>query len=250
MPNAPQTPSATGASSTASPGRRTTRVPGLFYLLMGLPSVFNLQYMPAAFIVSGDPAATAQKITSGTLLYRIGILSGLVANIGFLVLAWILYDVFRHVDRRQARLLVLFVSVSVAIGILNELTHYAPLVMLSGAHFLSAFDRPQLEALSYASLRLHAEGLALNAAFWGLWLIPFGILVVRSGFLPRIIGYCLLTGAVSYLVLCVASIVFPASRVTVYNLMLPLFAIGELPILLWLLIKGVPVRSAEPQVAA
>src|SRR5580765_6668213 len=93
----------------------TTRVPGWLYLLMGVPAVFNLQYMPSAFIVPGDAAATARRITDGALVYRAGILCGLVSNVGFLLLALSLYDLFKHVDRKQARLLVVLVAVSVAI---------------------------------------------------------------------------------------------------------------------------------------
>jgi hypothetical protein len=223
----------------------TTRVPGLLYLLMGLPAVFNLQYMPSAFIVPGDAAATARRITDGALVYRAGVLCGLVSNVGFLLLALSLYDLFRHVDRKQALLLVVLVAVSAAIGIVNEVPHLAPLAFLSGANFLSAFTRPQLEALSMAFLRLYGSGLALNATLWGLWLFPFGVLVIKSRTIPGLIGYCLIVGGFAYLATSVAGILWPAYRVAVANAMTPLYAIGEVPIFLWLLIRGARVPPVE-----
>ena len=49
----------------------------VWYLLMGFPGAFNLQYMPR-FIVSGDAAATAANIAAGEMMYRIVALSGRV----------------------------------------------------------------------------------------------------------------------------------------------------------------------------
>ena len=229
---------------------KTTRVPGMLYLLMGLPAVFNLQMIPARFVVPGDAAATAQRIATGTAIYRAGILCGVVSCVGFVLLALSLYELFKDVDRKQARLLLVLVSVSATIGLVNELNRFAPLILLSGADFLSAFTKPQLDALALGFLRLHSAGLAINSTFWGLWLLPFGILVMRSGRFPKILGICLLIGGFAYLVDSVTAIQLPAYRRVVSLAMLPFFAIGELPICLWLIIKGAPVAPSEAGAAA
>jgi hypothetical protein len=223
----------------------TTRTPGLLYFMMGLPAVFSLQYVPAAFIVPGDAAATARRITEGALTYRIGILCDLVSNVGFLLLALSLYSVFKDVDRKQARLLLSLVLVSVAVGLANEVHQIAPLILLGGADFHSAFTKPQLDALVLASLRLRSSGLAIDSALWGLWLFPFGILVIKSGFLPKLLGACLIIGGMGYLATCVTSIVIPDYRHVVSLVALPLYAIGEVPIALWLIVKGVRAQPPE-----
>ncbi len=234
-----------GPPRGVGPRRGMTRVPGLLYALMGVPGVVSLQYVPAAFVVPGNAAATASRIAAGAPMYRFGVLCDLISNVGFLLAAWWLYGLFRDVDRKQARLLVLFVAVSAAVGLANEVHQIAPLVLLSGSDFLTAFTRPQLEALAMGFLRLRNLGLAIDAAFWGLWLFPFGILVIKSGFLPKVLGICLIVGGSAYLAHSVTAIALPAFGHVVSNVTLPLFAIGELPIALWLLIKGVPKPAPE-----
>jgi hypothetical protein len=225
--------------------RSKARVAGLLYLVMGIPGFFNLISIPAAFIVPGDATATARKITDGALTYRIGILSGLVSSIGFLFLALSLYSLFKDVDRTQARLLVSLVAVAVALGIANLVNQLAPLVLLSGADFLAVFTKPQLDALAMAFLRLHGNGNQLAAAFWGLWLFPFGILVIKSRFFPRILGVFLIAGGAAYLAVSFTSLVFPAYRQVVSRIALPFYAVGELPIALWLLVRGAQERPGE-----
>lgn len=93
---------------------------------------------------------------------------------------WALYNLFKDVDKKVAMLMVILVSVSAAIGIVNIVNTMAPLVLLSGADFLSVFTKPQLDALALGFLRLHGYGLVVDEAFWGLWLFPFGVLVITG----------------------------------------------------------------------
>lgn len=79
---------------------------------------------------------------------------------------------------------ILGALVSVPIMFLNVLSEIAALILVSGADFLSVFDKPELDALALLSLRLHGQGIIIASIFWGLWLFPFGILVIRSRFIP------------------------------------------------------------------
>ena len=74
-------------------------------------------------------------------------------------------------------------------------------------------------------------------AFWGLWLFPFGILVIKSGFFPRVLGILLLVAGFAYLMTSVTSIVLPRSLHVVSQIMMPLY-FGEVPIIFWMLIRG------------
>lgn len=232
-------------TSIKSAARRT----GLLYLLLTILAPFNLIYIPSAFFVTGDATATARNITAGELTYRLGIVAGLASSIIFLLVVLSLYDLLRDVDRKHARLMVVLASVGCTIGIVNQLNEMAPLILLSGADFLSAFTKPQLDALSLGFLRLRGSGTLLAMAFWGLWLLPFGILVIRSGFFPRILGVLLIVGCFAYVAVSVTSIVFPANRQLVSRLAMPFYAVGELSMILWLLIKGARER-APSQVGA
>ena len=141
-------------------------------------------------------------------------------------------------------LMVLLVSIGVAVSLANLLNKFAPLVLLSGADYLSVFTKPQLDALALGFLRFQSTGAAVSTAFWGLWLFPFGILVIKSGFFPRILGILLIVAGVAYLTSSVTSIVLPEYRRVVSRIMMPLY-FGEVPIIFWLLIKGAKVPQVE-----
>lgn len=223
-----------------NPTKAAARRTGVLYLLLGI-APFNLIYIPRRFIVPGDATATALNITAGELTYRIGILSGLVTNIIMILLVMSLYNMLKDVDRKHARLMVMLVAVMVTLGLANLVNQIAPLILLSGADFLSVFSKPQLDALALGFLRLGSNGTYLGMAFWGLWLFPFGVLVFKSGFLPRLLGVLLIVGCFAYLAVSVTSIVLPAYRHAVDQVMLPFYAIGELSMMVWLLVKGVKV---------
>ena len=222
--------------------KKTARLAGLLYVVMSMMMVFSYMYLPAKFLVPGDAAATARKITDATLLYRIGVLTDLAAQILFIFVVLTLYQLFKDVNRTLARLMMVLVCVGVAAEIVNLANHMAPLLFLSGADYLSVFTKPQLDALAMASLRSGNNLGQLLLAIWGLWLFPFGLLTIKSGFFPRVLGILLMFAGVAYVVSCVTSIVFPASLSVVSKVMMPLY-FGELPIVIWLLVMG----AKEPQ---
>jgi hypothetical protein len=139
------------------------------------------------------------------------------------------------------------VGISVAVGLANQLTKIAPLILLSGADYLSVISGPLLDALALGSLSLNGEGNTVTAVFWSLWLSPFGILVMRSGFFPRLLGILLLVAGFGYVTSSVTAIVFPAYSEIVSRAAMPIL-FGEFPIIFWLLIKGakVPLPQARP----
>ena len=224
--------------------KKRARVAGLLYVLMSIPAGFSLLYVPSVLIVPGDATATANKIQASELLFRIGIVGELIGATGFIFVALALYRLFKGVDKTQASLMVTLFVVSVPISFLNVLNQIAALTLLSGASFLSVFDPRQLNALVMVFLSLHNHGILLAQVFWGLWLVPFGVLVFRSGFLPRILGVLLIIACFGYLAGSFAHILLP-----VYGQIVSRFAmvltLGELPIMLWLLIKGAKDQPLE-----
>src|SRR6266567_3815370 len=149
------------------------------------------------------------------------------------------YDLFRDVDRGQARLMVGFMLVMVASGFVNTVVMAGPLVLTSGASYLSAFDKHQVDALTIGFLGLRGQGIRAATMYWGVWLLPLGILVYRSGFLPRILGVLVVIAGCTYVVDCVAYYFLPSyARIVALSSMLPQAA-GEGGFIGWLLIKGV-----------
>jgi hypothetical protein len=135
--------------------------------------------------------------------------------------------------------MVAFVLAQVSMGFAIMLTQIAPLVLLNEAAYWSAFEKHQLEALALGFLSLRGQGIGAISAYWGLWLLPLGVLVYRSGFLPRILGVFLNVAGGAYLVSTVTFFFLPAYyRLVFLTVTTPAGALGEMGLVGWLLIKG------------
>jgi hypothetical protein len=161
----------------------------------------------------------------------------------FICLAIALYRLLSSVNKTWAGLMVAFALVSSAVGFLNTLNNIAALTLFRGADFLAVFDKPQRDALGMLFIRLHSQGIFIDEMFWGLWLFPFGLLVFRSGFLPRFIGVWLMINCFGYVALSITALFFPVYYGAAFNWSQPVL-FGELAIMLWLLIKGAKVPTA------
>ena len=119
-------------------------------------------------------------------------------------------------------------------------------MLLSGATELSAFGGAQRDALAMLFLHLHTDGVLAVEIFWGLWLLPFGLLVIRSRFLPRVLGVLLIIAGVAYVAHSITSLLLAGHRIALYEQVTMLArAAGEFPMILWLLIKGADVRKVS-----
>jgi hypothetical protein len=218
---------------------------GILYLLMGMLGWFSIMYVPSALIVRNDAAATARNIADAELLFRLGILSQIVSQILFLFLALLLYDLFQEVDRKHARLVVTLVAVSVAIEVANCLNLIAPLILWSNADALSAFTKAQLDALGLFFLRLRNSEINVVSTFWGLWLFPLGVLVIRSGWFPKVLGFLLMASCIAYVAGSFTSVMFPTWMHAVTTVTLPVGGIGEFAIILWFVVVGAKVPAID-----
>ncbi len=228
---------------------REGRIAGALYLSLGLAGAFGIMYVPATLVVPGDPAVTAANVLARETLFRCGNAAELISAILLLFLALALHRLLGRVSASYARAMVLFVAVSVAVGFANALTNVAALAAFRGSDLLAAFDRSQAHALGAWFLDVHRQGIAINEIFWGLWLFPFGLLVMKSGFIPRIFGILLIVNGAAYLVVSLASLLAPAYADAVAQAMMLPVAAGELTIIPWLLIKGARVPPETVRVA-
>ncbi len=222
------------------PTDKAARIAGAVYLSFAVTAPFSLIYVPANLIVRGNATATANNILAHETLFRLGIVGNLFTNVIFILVAMALYRLLSGVNRTHASLMVALVLVSAAVGFMNVLNNIAALTLFRGADFLAVFDKPQRDALAMLFLGLHRQGLAVDEIFWGLWLFPFGVLVMRSGFLPRILGLLLIVNCFAYVAASLTSLLLPSYANVVFRAILPAL-LGELWIMLWLLIKGAKV---------
>jgi len=216
---------------------KPARIAGLLYLFITVTGLFNLIYVPGKLFVRGDAAATASNILAHQSLWRINIAIGVVSNLGFVFLALALYHLLKDVSKWQARIMLVLVLVQVPQAFLDEVNQLAALVLARGADFLSVFDKPQRDALAMLFLKLNDQGTILSQAFWGIWLFPLGLLVFRSGFLPRFLGVWLIANGVAYLANSFAGLLLPQYLGIVSKITMPIL-LGEVAFMLWLVIMG------------
>jgi|SRR5579884_3045027 len=216
------------------------RVVGVVSLLMSVVGAPTLLYLPR-FISPMDPGATAQRIAANSATYQWLTFGDLVAAILFAVLGWLFYQLFEDTDRGLARLLLVLVTISATFGMIDAGLLSVPTVLHARAAAFGAFSPAQLDALSFAVLRVRAGLLNANEMLWGLWLVPLGILSLESGFIHKIVGVLVLIASVGYVADSTAYFVAPAYAAAVGGIAMILFQ-GELAIIFWLLIAG-----ARPQ---
>ena len=225
------------------------RFAGLLYVVGSIPGVFALLYVPSKLIVHGNATATAHNIAAHETLFRFGIAADLISQAIFIFVSLALYDLLKRVNLRQALSMLILILVAIPIAFLNEVNSIAALILVRGADFLSVFDNSQRDALAKLFLNLRSGGFDVAGIFWGLWLFPLGMLVYRSGFLPRFLGVLLMVGTFAYLSNSFTSLVLPNYAAAVSQWMDPLQAV-EIVFMLWLLIMGArpnPLAMPVPQ---
>ena len=228
--------------------KQTARLTGILYIAMSLPAAISLTYFPSRFLVPSDPAATAAKITAAKDLYRLLVFADVLSGVLALCLAVTAYKLFKDVNRTYARLVVLCLIVQASMQFAVVMTQLAPLVLLNGGKYWSAFTQNQLEALVQGFLVLRGQGIGVLSIYWGLWLLPLGLLTYRSGFIPRIIGIFLLIAGSAYVLSALSFLLLPAYYRTIFWAAAPIYGLGELSFINYLIFKG--VRSEQLEVAA
>ena len=225
------------------PTKKAGRIAGGIYASMVFVGPFSLIYVPTKLIVRGDATATATNVLAHQTLFGFGIMADMAGAVIFISLAVALYRLLSGISVPWALLMVGFAFVSAAVGFVDTLNNIAALHLFRGREFLSVFDQTERNSLGMFFLRLHSQGIFMNELFWGLWLFPFGLLVYRSGFLPRWIGVWLMINCFGYVILSPIGLFFPAYYGAAFKLAQPVL-FGELAIMLWLLIKGAKVPTA------
>ena len=225
--------------------KNPARFAGLMYIIASIPNFFALAYVPGKLIVDGNATATADNIAAHEMLFRLGIATDLIGQALFILAALALYDLLKGVNQQHALLMLIFILVAIPIAFLNEVSAIAVLRLVRGADFLALFQKPQRDALAMLFLNLRGGGFDVAGIFWGLWLFPLGLLVYRSGFLPRFLGVVLVVSGFAYLANSFTSLLLPRYAAVVDRWMSPL-EFGEVVFMFWLLIRGAKPPTTLP----
>jgi len=227
--------------------KRLARLAGAVYVSLGVATAIGYYHAP---LVQGDLSAIGRAITGTDLRFRIGVVSDVLSAVLAVPLALLLYQLLKPVHKTQAALMALLLLLAIPVSFVVALNYVAAQMLLSGAPEVSALSGAQRDALGMLFLRLHTHGVLAVEIFWGLWLLPFGLLVIRSHFLPRVLGILLIIAGVAYVAHSVTSLLLAGHRIILYERVTMLArAAGEFPIMLWLLINGAKVRRVSSRTA-
>jgi len=218
--------------------KKTARQAGVLYFIWVLTAFYSLMYVSSRTIVPGDAAATAEKMLANELLFRSGIINNILSSVIWIFIAWTLYKLFKHVNDSQAKLLVWLVIIQVTFLFFSEAFNMASLMSFKG-EILKNYDLVQRQDIGLLFLKINGYGTAVLETFWGLWLFPFGYLVYKSGFIPKILGILLILNGIAYIIHSFTTILFPEYQDIVRQVSIPFWTLGEISITLWLLIKGI-----------
>jgi len=221
------------------------RVAGGIYLLIILFGVFAEMFVRGKLIVEGDASKTASNILNNESLFRLGFVSDLLMAMSFFALGLVLYFVFKEVNQKVSLIMLALNILGTGIMALNMLNQFGALVVLTSGSYMNVFSQEQLEALSYLLLNFHEVGYDIGIISFGTWLFPIGYLVIKSGYMPKVIGVFLMLGAIGYDLYLIINYTLPQYGGIAEMLELVPSSIGEFSFCLWLIFIGIKREKIE-----
>ena len=210
------------------------RILAALYLTVILGGIVAQVVIAESLVIPNDAAATAANIVANKSLYRLAFTVFMLEMAAQMAVSMLFYDLLKPVNRSVARLAAIFGLTASGIKTMARLFFYAPLIVLSGAPYLSVVGPAQLEALAFLFLRINSQGAAIALIFFGFETVLRGWLVFKSGFLPRFLGVISTIGGLGWL-----TYLWPPLGSQVFTA-LALFAIlGVIATTGWLFIRGV-----------
>jgi hypothetical protein len=222
--------------------RARARITGVFYLLNILTGIFAQGFVSERLIASGDAAITATNILTHESLFRLGFAVYLIEMACQVVVTVLFYELLRPAGRSVSLLAACLSLVGITIKTVSRLFYIAPLLVLRDPPYLSVFSTEQLQALALLLLKINDQGAAIGLIFFGFYAVLKGYLIIRSTFLPRILGVLAVFAGLAlltYLHMPLGYRLFP------YIAALGL--LGAVPQILWLIVVGVNEKRWKEQ---
>ena len=210
------------------------RLLAALYLFVIIGGIIGQVLIADVLVVRDDAAKTASNILANKSLYRLGFTIFMLEMVAQVGVSLLFYDLTKPVNRSAARAAAVLGLTGCGIKTMARLFYYTPLILLSGAPYLSAMQPAQLEALSLVFIQINNRGAAIGIIFFGFETLIRGWLLYKSGFLPRFLGVLSMVGGLGWL-----TFLWPPLGSQVFT-SVALFAIaGVFATSGWLFIRGV-----------
>jgi hypothetical protein len=166
---------------------------------------------------------------------------GVLSFVFYLILPFILFELFKEVHINMAILMVTLAVISVPISLVSLIDKINVLSLINDAEYLKLITTEQIQVQVMLLLKSYNNGIAILRIFWGLWLFPFGYLAYKSGYIPRLLGVSLMLGCFGYLIYFFSKLLFP--QISIPDFVSWPASFGEIGTCLWLLIMGVKYEA-------
>ena len=225
--------------------RLKARITGAFYLLTILTGLFAQGFVSGRLVVDGDAAATAANILAHKGLFQLGFAVYLIEMACQIAMTALFYELLKPAGRSVSLLAAFLGFAGCVIKTFSRVFFIVPLFILGGAHYLSVFKLEQLQALALLFLKVNDRGAAIALVFFGFYALLTGYLIIRSTFLPRILGVVSMIaglGWLSFLYLPLGYCLFP--YIAAFGLL------GAGALIVWLLVFAVNEPRWKEQASA
>lgn len=230
-----------GRTAEASP-RLKARITGVLYLLTIITGIFAQGFVANRLIVDGDAAATATNILAHRNLFGLGFTVFLIEMTCQTAFTALLYELLKPAGRSVSLIATFLGLAGCIIKTFSRLFYVAPLFVLGGASYLSVFRPEQLQALALLFLKVNDRGAGMALAFFGFYAVLTGYLIIRSTFLPRILGVLSVVAGVGWL-----TFLLPPLGYRLFLYVAPLGLLGAAALIVWLLVFGVNEQRWKEQ---
>ncbi|GAA1034016.1 DUF4386 domain-containing protein [Virgisporangium ochraceum] len=216
---------------------RTARTTGLFYLGVAITGLLGYLVVRPMLFAADDPDETLANLVTHGSLARAGIALELGMVVTQTLTAVWFYRLFRTVRPVAAGGIAAF-------GLVNAIVGLVSAAALATALQVSV-DGIGDAAANVQILYLVSDNLwGVGALFFGLWLVPMGWCVLRSGWMPRALGWILVVGGAGYVLSAFLRYLVPDAHVVVEALAYPA-SVGEFWMVGYLLVRGVRRRALD-----
>ncbi len=230
---------------TETSPRLKARITGAFFLLTILTGIFAQGFVSNRLVVDGDAVATATNILAHRGLFQWGYAVFLIEMACNIAMTALFYDLLKPAGRSVSVVAAFLGFAGCVIKTFSRVFFIVPLFILGGAHYLSVFSAEQLQALALLFLKVNDRGAGMALVFFGFYALLTGYLIVRSTFLPRILGVLSALGGLGWLSFLYQPL---AHRLFLYVVAVAL--LGALAEIAWLLIFGVNEQRWKEQARA
>jgi hypothetical protein len=179
--------------------KRLSRLTGVFYLITIVAAVIAQGVIAERLVSSGDASLTAANILAHGDMYRFGFTAYMIEMVAQTVMTMLFYELLKPVSRTWSLIAAVIGVVGCGIKAMSRLFFVAPAIVLGGVHYLNTFSAEQLHSIALLFYNVNEMGAAIAVVFFGFSTLITGWLILRSTYMPRVLGWIAVVGGIGWL---------------------------------------------------